>query len=45
MKKDLLNITAYSPKVDKFVNLQFFSINEARIKNPTLKNFSIKGFF
>jgi len=43
MKKPLLNILAYHPKVEKFVNLQYFSIKQAKYFNPSLINFRIKG--
>jgi len=44
MKKPLLNIQAYSPKAQKYVNLQYVSIKQAKYFHPTLINFSYKGF-
>lgn len=42
MTKPLLHIKAYSAKADKFVDLQYFSIKQAKYFNPTLINFSVK---
>jgi len=43
MKKPLLNISAYHPKVGKFLDLQYVSIKQAKYFNPGLINFRIKG--
>lgn len=44
MKKQKLRLSAYHPKADKYVDLEYFSIRQAKYFNPSLINFKIKGW-
>lgn len=44
MNDILLDITAFSPKRGKNVDLKFFSVEEAKKLNPNLRNFRVRGF-